>query len=118
MRIRDWSSDVCSSGRAEEPRLRCGIARETVIAVEMVGAEVGQHRDIARKAVREVDLVARQFEDIDPAFGQRLAAEDRQADIAPHQRRDPDRKSVVSGKSVSVRLEPGGLRILKKTKKQ
>src|SRR3546814_17789295 len=92
MRIRDWSSDVCSSGRAEEPRLRCGIARETVIAVEMVGAEVGQPRDIARKAVREVDLVARQFEDIDPAFGQRLAAAARQAAIATPQRRSDERR--------------------------
>src|SRR3546814_14255939 len=30
---------------------------------------------------------------------------------------DPDRKSVVSGKSVSVRVDLGGRRIIKKTKK-
>src|SRR3546814_17166444 len=40
--------------------------------------------------------------------------------LAPHRRatRPEDRKSVVSGKSVSVRVDIGGRRILKNQKKQ
>src|SRR3546814_7242945 len=38
----------------------------------------------------------------------------RRAETTPH---PPDRKSVVSGKSVPVRVDLGGRRIIKKTKK-
>src|SRR3546814_20797401 len=93
MRISDWSSDVCSSdlqtmvdasgdrlrrivvGRddrdliavleREEPCLGGGIARKAVIAIEMIGGDVGQYRDIAGQAVRQVELIAGQFEHID-----------------------------------------------------
>ena len=73
----------------EQPFLGSGIIKETVIAIEMVGGDVGEHCDIAIEAVREVDLVTRQFEHIDPAFGQGLLRQDRQADIPAHQRRQP-----------------------------
>src|SRR3546814_17327293 len=72
---------------AEEPRFRGGIARKAVVAVEMVGAEIGEHRDVARKAVRKVDLITRQFEAVNAAFRQRLTRQDRQADVAAPQRR-------------------------------
>ena len=53
----------------------------------MVGGDVEQHRDVAIEALRQVDLVARQLEHIDPAFGERVLGEDRQADIAAHRAR-------------------------------
>ncbi len=56
----------------EQPRLGRGIALEPVIAVEMVGRDVEQHRDVAIEAEGQVDLIARQFEHIDAALGQRL----------------------------------------------
>src|SRR3546814_17628596 len=49
--------DLIAVLEAEEPRFRGGIARKAVVAVEMVGAEIGEHRDVARKAVRKVDLI-------------------------------------------------------------
>ena len=39
--------DLIAVLEAEEPRLRRGITRKAVVAVEMVGAEVRQHRDVA-----------------------------------------------------------------------
>src|SRR3546814_4475008 len=72
--------DLVAMLEAEEPRLRRGIARKAVVAVEMVGAEIGEHRDVARKAVRKVDLITRQFEDVNAAFRQRLTRQDRQAE--------------------------------------
>src|SRR3546814_15219405 len=93
----------------EQPRLRGRIARETVIPVEMVGGDVEQDRDIAIEALRQIDLIARQFEYVDAAFGQGLLFEDRQPDIAAEQAGDARRlqdmvarKSVVEGKGVSV----------------
>ena len=53
----------------------------------MVGRDVEQHRDVAIEALGQVDLVARQFEHIDPAFGQRVLRQDRQADVAAHRAR-------------------------------
>ena len=57
------------------------------ITIEMVGRDVEQGRDVARQRLRDIDLVARQFEHVDPVRGQRILAEDRLADIAPHQAR-------------------------------
>ena len=50
----------------------------------MVGRDVEQDRDVAIEAEGQVDLIARQFENVDAAGGQRFLAEDRQADIAAH----------------------------------
>src|SRR3546814_13440337 len=92
MRISDWSSDVCSSDLFLE---RGGRALDHFPGGnpvdEMFGkaANCGHDRSLAAKC--------RQFE--------------------TGARRNPpeiDRKSVVSGKSVSVRVDLGGRRILKK----
>jgi hypothetical protein len=72
----------------EKPRLGGDIALEAIITIEMIGRDVGEHRHVAVEAVGEVDLVARQLQHIDAACGQRIAAEDRQADIAAEQRGD------------------------------
>src|SRR3546814_15268639 len=94
MRISDWSSDVCSSdllgqlGQQPERGLGGLPAREQIPAPPRLGDELE-----------------------DPEVGQRLPGrpaallEDAEA---------PDRKSVVKGTSVSVRVDLGGRRISKK----
>ena len=54
----------------------------------MVGGDVEQHRDLADEAVGQVELEARQFEDIDAAVRQRLLRQDRRTDVAAEARRD------------------------------
>src|SRR3546814_17698493 len=104
MRISDWSSDVCSSDlRLDQQRLKLGAvdageiaemaARDAEVEDQGIAAEIPVGRGLGR---RDEDA-ARTFHDI-------LGAE---ADVA-------DRKSVVEGKSVSVRVGRGGRRIIKK----
>src|SRR3546814_17571324 len=87
MRISDWSSDVCSSDLVRRHLVPAG-------------------RDVAhqlRKALR------------DPAED-----EERRLDVGAletfEQHLGVDRKSVVSGRSVSVRVDLGGRRLIKKKK--
>src|SRR3546814_11558141 len=98
MRISDWSSDVCSSdlGR-DEALLRLHIGRDRpeqrwLLLIGTVGAAEPLDRSIGFPAC---------FEQI--------------MDAAALVR--GDRKSVVSGKSVSVRVDLGGRRIIQKKKK-
>src|SRR3546814_8736807 len=88
MRISDWSSDVCSSDlgqlRAPEPAV-------VPAGGEPPGRWIGQLRD---------ELPGRRVEGI------RRAAVDPDGD----RREVRDRKSVASGKSVSVRVDLGGRR--------
>src|SRR3546814_1910978 len=86
MRISDWSSDVCSSDLAGG-------------AVDLPRApEPGDRAQLQRPVERaRVDMVI---------FDR----------IARHDHLDRDRKSVVEGKSVSVRVDLGGRRIIKKKK--
>src|SRR3546814_18556571 len=87
MRISDWSSDVCSSDlRPVEFGQR---------AFEQLVLEPGM---FARETV---EFAA--FEHADKGIGQRLGAD-----------RRGDRKSVVWGKSVSVRVDIVGRRNIKK----
>src|SRR3546814_7762345 len=95
MRISDWSSDVCSSDLRH-------------------GAELASRRRWRRRSGRGSD----------PHRGHRQggagAARPRTGRCAPHRhaRAEAARKSVVEGKSVSVRVDPGGSRIIKKKSKQ
>src|SRR3546814_16900627 len=98
MRISDWSSDVCSSDlvpdRAEAVRLHGVDARASAEDEGASGQEQG----------RQAPPAAGEAEALSGGEGQspgRLPAE--------------DRKSVVSGTSVPVRLDLGGRRIIKKT---
>src|SRR3546814_14771433 len=91
MRISDWSSDVCSS---DLDRAQC---RGDVLAV--LG---GDHH-----AQRIDDPVTRERVDLEPQLV------GRQHLLALHRE---DRKSDVWGKSVSVRVDLGGRRIIKKKK--
>src|SRR3546814_17687761 len=91
MRISDWSSDVCSSDlqRVVRHGLR---AQRGVLAGRGAGG-----RPLRRLAGRGLF---------------------RRVDVQPGDRRQQgDRKSVVEGKSVSVRVDLGGRRIIKKKKK-
>ena len=54
------------------------------MAIEMIGGDIEQHRDVAVEAEGKVDLVAGELEHIDAAFGERILREDGEADIAAH----------------------------------
>src|SRR3546814_19117633 len=107
MRISDWSSDVCSSDLARHDR------------------RLAQHH-FAAAPVLAVDLDHRTLEHLAYARGQRgrLGQVEHRVLVAAgalrrglHRRRQAgDRKSVVWGKSVSVRVDLGGGRLIKKTK--
>src|SRR3546814_15989099 len=90
MRISDWSSDVCSS---DLHLLRCDLllrdGRGTEMACQVLGRDAGAN-------LNGTDLIPALLEQY---RGQRIAL---------------DRKSVVSGKSVSVRVDLGCRRIIKK----
>src|SRR3546814_18695304 len=87
MRISDWSSDVCSSDLPD----RCAHPRRDPLGRVRTGRA-------------------------DPPGGPRRPAR-RLAPARPRCAAHADRKSVVEGKSVSVRVDLGGRRIIKKNKK-
>src|SRR3546814_17981671 len=93
MRISDGSSDVCSSDLLQ-PGLARGRARPLVLGT-------GDGRRLRRRRV------CRRARQLEPRPAGRLRGRVRAV---------PDRKSVVSGKSVSVRVDLGGRRIIKKTR--
>src|SRR3546814_16808852 len=106
MRISDWSSDVCSSdlaGHSEKTDRSASVRR------------AGRWRPTLRLSVsppRPTRRMGRASRGCPPPFQQ-----------APYGRRGhdlqrrEDRKSVVSGKSVAVRVEYGGRRYIKKKTK-
>src|SRR3546814_14557889 len=90
MRISDWSSDVCSSDLQSRAVAHQAFERflhqPLALGVERRGRFVEQQdRRITQQRARDRDPLAL-----------------------------PDRKSVEEGKSVSVRVDLGGRRILKK----
>src|SRR3546814_17986551 len=130
MRISDWSSDVCSSdlerrrgnyctgkfSNAAERRLRpsdhSGFRRASRLRRAHVGTGA---RQLQRNSGR---YVAGPGADGRPKKA-RVAAVAFAAVVAtpsPRSRASSDRTSVVSGKSVSVRVDIGGPRIIKNKK--
>src|SRR3546814_7493626 len=102
MRISDWSSDVCSSNLAVVAailHLQKGAGMFGEGARHMGGGLADRHD------VGDVDFLRR-------ALLMRHPSEswDPRPNAVPYR----DRKSVVSGKSVSVRVHPGGRSNLKK----
>src|SRR3546814_15096073 len=93
MRISDWSSDVCSSD---------------LIAISAAGALVDDGDDATRLTGTNVALAA-------AAIGATDNRVDTAAD-ALSAAATGDRKRVVLGKGVSVRVDRGGRRIMKKKK--
>ena len=99
--------EVAHGLHPEQSRLGGDIALETVVAVEMVGRDVEQDGHVGVDPLGQVDLVARQFEHIDAACGQRLLFEDRLADIAAHQRGNARLREQVIGQRGGGRLAVG-----------
>src|SRR3546814_13077603 len=120
MRISDWSSDVCSSDL-----LQCRHG-STFPAVHVFCPKVGcaarscwPAPSLRRSRSRRI--LARHISETmshSPGKGnilQVLRAQKRQTAVF-RRAASGDRKSVVQGKSVSVGVDPGGRRLLKKTK--
>src|SRR3546814_18916095 len=111
MRISDWSSDVCSSDLlnvVEHAGHRLGLPL-AVDDAELREAIDDRHRGVgATVELQEQPLALA------------VLGHQADADIGAHRiarRGQGDRKSVVSGKSVYVRVAIGGRRISKKKKK-
>src|SRR3546814_11507004 len=107
MRISDWSSDVCSSDLAVLcDRLRVPVQlRHLAGGPEPVLGEAQLDRLHHRAGDAQMGIA--------PGAHRGAAAE---VFIAEVQAADEDRKSVVEGKSVSVRVDRGCRRTIKKTK--
>src|SRR3546814_13273985 len=102
MRISDWSSDVCSSDLAGEHQQH----HDERVAERAQQLQRPVRRLLARDLVQAVALQARA-----DLFGVESAGVALQR---VQQRVGADRKSVVEGKSVSVRVALGGRRIINK----
>src|SRR3546814_15529127 len=116
MRISDWSSDVCSSDLLEKQ-----LANARNQAAQVIPAEAFARLEANDRAVAEaraaVNAGATTIELTGDATGITIGGEP----LTPNSPRtltgetQIDRKSVVSGKSVSVRVELGGRSYIKKT---
>src|SRR3546814_13069605 len=103
MRISDWSSDVCSSD------LSTKWVEDTLDLTGVRGTPAPTGDDEVEKVERNVDVEVN---------GKRFAVKlfvpaDQIAVAGP----GGDRKSVVSGKSVSGRVDLGGRRVIKKKRR-
>src|SRR3546814_18921995 len=90
MRISDWSSDVCSSDLSLQPQQRSADEQTELYNVDRVSKSEG------------LDGLPADYSKLPPQVPEL----------------GPDRKSVVSGKSVSVRVDLGGRRNIKKKNKK
>src|SRR3546814_10927153 len=108
MRISDWSSDVCSSDLVVPPR---GRAVRGGDAACLKGVSTDAPQNVATgRAIPPNDVFLRRQEREKSGQPERHMR---------HESRDPlqpDRKSVVEGKSGSVRVDLGGRSIIKKNK--
>src|SRR3546814_17446154 len=128
MRISDWSSDVCSSDLLREAD---GVS--PLPPHRLAGGGAGAGGDRVRRVRAPVERRP-QLPGLADLLRSRRVADRRQRSRRPRRQRDPpgggaqglartaasheDRKSVVSGKRVSVRVDLGGSRINKKQKKK
>src|SRR3546814_7949139 len=103
MRISDWSSDVCSSD------LRFEVAQIFVSAPILGEFDRGAHQ----MALMAFELGLQPFEKREGVGGGAGEPRDHLA-VAELADLAGDRKSVVAGKSVAVRVDLGGRRIIKK----
>src|SRR3546814_14247211 len=113
MRISDWSSDVCSSDRArssmsdkQEPEKK-GKGKGKPAAEKKA-----QGKPAAERQASERPSGPRQPPRLKTLYEERLRAE-----LMETFGYKKDRKSVVEGKSVSVRVGIGGRRVIQKTTK-
>src|SRR3546814_20451520 len=112
MRISDWSSDVCSSDL-----LGAGQHLAGQEAGEERDAEIDQHR-LGHRPEADVDDAALEPEERRQDGEEEPGIDADKQDLEDRVEGDQDRKSVVEGKSVSVRGELGGRRNIKKKKEK
>src|SRR3546814_10966874 len=135
MRISDWSSDVCSSDLAAFPGLADAFAQmavdATVCAPDAVQRGVLRHFDairsdsaapafvtrLTRLETAPVMVDSREPVAVAATPSHALSGWRASALSAQPLPRDADRKRVVEGKSVYVRVDQGGGRIIKKKQK-
>src|SRR3546814_13417629 len=125
MRISDWSSDVCSSDLLQlERELRHPLLDAQADRMVGLGRHVGkQLREPLDDALGNAFVEPREADDrvrivMHHLVDQMLVEIERlrsPLDRGVEQRLMPDRKSVVSGKSMSDRVDLGGHRRLKTT---
>src|SRR3546814_11038794 len=110
MRISDWSSDVCSSDLFS---LILALSITTTMAQK-------KHKDDRFKQEWQLidSLTNKGLPQSAAKIAQQVLADAQQQDNRPNAIKAQDRKSVVEGKSVSVRVDLGGRRIIKKKKKR
>src|SRR3546814_18094523 len=130
MRISDWSSDVCSSdlvGIAVVGILDAlGRVVAEVVRLSQHGAEAAHlpHQPLqgliagARAVGKKLAVLLRQVDEDGAAFEERDRLAVRPVRIDHRRHFAVGWKSVVSGKSVSVRVDLGGGRINKKKNKR
>src|SRR3546814_12542314 len=108
MRISDWSSDVCSSDLSRRP----GLSGEVLLQSRRY--RLPRLADADRRGRRRglLGSVVPGMRAGDGADGGGSAA------LPDRHRQRADRKSAVSGKSVSVRVDLGGRRNIQKKKTQ
>src|SRR3546814_16649269 len=96
MRISDWSSDVCSS--------------DLILADELADGYLAMRLADAQTGPSALSLAP-------PAYPMDAVRGGVEATVTVTVDVNADRKSVVEGRSVSVRVDLGGRRIIKKKKK-
>src|SRR3546814_15868675 len=107
MRISDWSSDVCSSD------LLARVERRVMSAIELCRtAALGGHIELCSAC----GLVRHAYNSCRNRHCPKSQGQARAEWLAARQAELLDRTSVVEGKSVLVRLDPGGRRTIKKKK--
>src|SRR3546814_15935002 len=114
MRISDWSSDVCSS----DLHLAGEIAGNRKADTHVAARRREDHSVVADQIATQVDQRAAGVAGVDRGVGLDEVMVVAHARRVLAQHRTTDRKSVVKGKSVSVRVDVGGGGIMKKKKKE
>src|SRR3546814_15768050 len=113
MRISDWSSDVCSSDLGQELAAEAAPARgrkPRAARLHAASPAVTMRRMHRFAFITLLLLVSSLAQAAQPVATVRVGFD---RDGVPS-----DRKSVVEGKSVSVRVDLGGRRIIQKKQKQ
>src|SRR3546814_17689501 len=123
MRISDWSSDVCSSDLAVGQRVMPMALPQPLLRLVARGDRLvrGARARLTPDRVAyfcHPDWTIDPEKRPDPALWQPEVPTSEGLAATARWYRAKDRKSVVLGKSVSVRFAPGGRRTLKKKKEQ
>src|SRR3546814_17654144 len=123
MRISDWSSDVCSSDLAEPNGKPCRSQRIAIVA----GDPIRSQSESDERACDDNGTQSRQSDATQCPVSRHQSMQSskplirllalwlgrRSFPTQSDRGRSRDRKSVVSGKSVSVRVDLGGRRLIK-----